>query len=65
MNFIQILNFEVPFHSVQYDESSSTSASETFERKKSDAQVGRVNTFHILPTMRKGPSNFKLCLKDL
>jgi hypothetical protein len=28
--------------------------------KKSDAQVGRVNTFHILQNIRKGPliSNF-------
>jgi hypothetical protein len=31
--------------------------------KKSDAQVGRVNTFHILQTVRKGPSNFKLRTK--
>jgi hypothetical protein len=33
------------------------------EVKKSDAQVGRVNTFHILQNIRKGPSNFKLCMK--
>jgi hypothetical protein len=32
--------------------------------QKSDAQVGRVNTFHILQTIRKGPLNFKLCMKD-
>jgi hypothetical protein len=31
--------------------------------KKYDAQVGRVNTFHILQSIRKGPSNFKLCMK--
>jgi hypothetical protein len=31
--------------------------------KKSDAQVGRVKSFHILQTIRKGPSNFKLCMK--
>jgi hypothetical protein len=30
----------------------------SFYLKKSDAQVGRVNTFHILQTIRKGPSNF-------
>jgi hypothetical protein len=29
--------------------------------KKSDAQVVRVNTFHILQI--KGPSNFKICMK--
>jgi hypothetical protein len=29
-----------------------------FMPKKSDAQVERVNTFHILQPMRKGPSNF-------
>jgi hypothetical protein len=27
--------------------------------KKSDAQVGRVNTFHILQTIRKRPSTFR------
>jgi hypothetical protein len=27
--------------------------------KKSDAQVGRVNTFHTLLTIRKGPLKFK------
>jgi hypothetical protein len=31
--------------------------------KKSDEQVGRVNTFHILQTIRKGPLTFKLCMK--
>jgi hypothetical protein len=31
--------------------------------KTSNAQVGRVNTFHILQTIRKGPLNFKLCMK--
>jgi hypothetical protein len=31
---------------------------------KSDAQVGRVNTFHIFQTMRKGHLNFKLCMKS-
>jgi hypothetical protein len=34
-----------------------------FIPKKSDAQVGRVNTFHILLTIRKGPLNFKICMK--
>jgi hypothetical protein len=34
-----------------------------FIPKKSDVQVGRVNTFHILQTIRNGPSNFKLCMK--
>jgi hypothetical protein len=34
-----------------------------FMAKKSDAQVGHVNTFHILQTLRKGPSNLKLCMK--
>jgi hypothetical protein len=29
-----------------------------FSKKKSDAQVGRVNTFHILQPIRKDPSNF-------
>jgi hypothetical protein len=29
------------------------------ENKKSDAQVGRVNTFHTLQTIRKGLSNFE------
>jgi hypothetical protein len=33
------------------------------ENKKSDAQVGRVNIFHTLQTMHKGPLNFKLCMK--
>jgi hypothetical protein len=33
-----------------------------FTFKKSDAQVGRVNTFHTLQTIRKGPLNFKLCM---
>jgi hypothetical protein len=33
------------------------------EEKKSDAQVGRVNTFHILQTIYKGPLNLKLCMK--
>jgi hypothetical protein len=31
--------------------------------QKSDAQVGRVNTFHILQTIRKKPSNFKIYMK--
>jgi hypothetical protein len=35
----------------------------TNEKKKSDAQVGRVNTFHTLQTIRKGPLNYKLCMK--
>jgi hypothetical protein len=30
--------------------------------KKSDAQVGRVNTFHILQTIYKGPLTFKLSM---
>jgi hypothetical protein len=29
-----------------------------FSQKKSDAQVGRVYTYHILQTISKGPSNF-------
>jgi hypothetical protein len=33
-------------------------------KKKPDAQVGRVNTFHILQTIREGPLNFKLVRKD-
>jgi hypothetical protein len=32
-----------------------------FMAKKSDAQVRRVNTFHILQTIRKRPSNYKFC----
>jgi hypothetical protein len=31
--------------------------------KKSDAQVGRVKIFHTVQTIRKAPSNFKLCRK--
>jgi hypothetical protein len=34
-----------------------------FKRKKSDVQVGRVNTFHILQTIRKEPLNFRFCMK--
>jgi hypothetical protein len=34
-----------------------------FEKKNSNAQNGRVNTFHILQPIHKGPSNFKLCMK--
>jgi hypothetical protein len=34
-----------------------------FEVKKSDVQVRRVNTFHILQTIRKRPSNFRLCME--
>jgi hypothetical protein len=34
-----------------------------FKSKKSDTQVRRVNTFHILQPMHKGPSYFKLCMK--
>jgi hypothetical protein len=30
---------------------------------KSDAQVGRVNTFHILQTIRKRPSTFRFCME--
>jgi hypothetical protein len=33
------------------------------DNKKSDAQVGRVNTFHILQPIRKRPLNFKICMK--
>jgi hypothetical protein len=35
------------------------------KEKISDAQIGRVNTFPILQTIRNGPSNFKLCMKRL
>jgi hypothetical protein len=34
-----------------------------FKKKKSDAQVGRVNTFHILQTIRKRPSTFRFCME--
>jgi hypothetical protein len=34
-----------------------------YQTKLSDLQVGRVNTFHILQTIRNGPLNFKLCMK--
>jgi hypothetical protein len=37
----------------------------SWKTKKSGAQVGRVNTFHILQTICKGPLNFKLCIKLL
>jgi hypothetical protein len=40
-----------------------THDNENVRNKKSDAQVGRVNTFHILQTIRKGPLNFKICMK--
>jgi hypothetical protein len=33
------------------------------EQENSDAQVGRVNTFHILQTIRKRPSNFRFCME--
>jgi hypothetical protein len=32
-------------------------------KEKSDAQVGRVNTFHILQTIRKRPSKFRFCME--
>jgi hypothetical protein len=34
-----------------------------FMAKKSDAQVGRVNTFLILPTIRKRPLTFRFCME--
>jgi hypothetical protein len=33
----------------------------TIANEKSDAQVGRVNTFHILQTIRKRPFTFRFC----
>jgi hypothetical protein len=32
-------------------------------KKKTDAQGGRVNTFHVLQPIYKGPSYYKLCLQ--
>jgi hypothetical protein len=36
----------------------------TFVLKESDAQVRRLNTFYLLQTIRKGPLNFRFCMKE-
>jgi hypothetical protein len=55
--FIEILYRGPP------DKSHLWEQNKEVKNKKSDDHVGRVNTFHILQTIRKGPSNFKLCMK--